>query len=399
MSKPETISLPDARRVALAAQGFGAPRPRRPHARHLQAVVDRLALVQIDSVNVVTPAHYQVFFSRVGNYRRALLDELLYKRRAFTEQWAHEASIIPVATWPLLRHRMNPQDRRMRALGEYMKKNVSYAARVLEEVRERGPLTAADISEPDGTKGKRGKWWGWTHAKAALEGHFAFGAMAIAERRQAGFARVYDLVERVLPEEHVTREVAHDDARLELARQATRALGVFTRRDLGDYFRIPLAEVRVVLAELERLGEVREVRVEGWSDTAYLRVDAKRPRQIEAAAILSPFDPVVWFRPRTERLYDFHYRIEIYTPAPKRRYGYYVFPFLHNDRIVGRADLKADRAEGVLRVLATHKESHAPDDSAKALASELQRMAEWLELDDVHVANKGNFARVLRKYA
>ena len=395
----ELISLADARRIALAAQGFGSPRPRRADARQLKSVLDTLALVQIDSVNVVTPAHYQVFFSRIGVYPRSLLDDLLYKRRAFTEQWAHEASIIPVATWPLLRHRMNERERRIRALGEYMRKYASYAARVLEEVRDRGPLTAADVSEPDGTKGKRGKWWGWTHAKAALEGHFAFGALAIAGRRQAGFARVYDLAERVLPDEQIKREITHEDARRELARQATRALGVFTRRDLADYFRISMVEVRLVLAELESLGEIREVRVEGWKDTAYLRADAKPPRGVEGSALLSPFDPVVWFRPRTERLYDFHYRIEIYTPAPQRRYGYYVFPFLHNERIVGRVDLKADRGDGVLRVLATHKEPGTPDDAAPALAGELQRMAEWLELDDVQVASKGNFARALRRHA
>jgi len=397
--KLQTIPIADARRIALAAQGFGTQRPKRADARHLRGVLDTLGLVQIDSVNVVTPAHYQVFFSRVGPYPRTLLDDLLYRRRHFTEQWAHEASIIPVETWPLLRHRMNSQDRRLRALGAYMEKHASYAARVLDEVRARGPLTAAEITEPDGSKGQRGKWWGWTHAKAALEGHFAFGALAIAERRQAGFARVYDLAERVLPDEHYRRELPAADARRELARKATRAMGIFTVKDLATYFQMPLADARAVNAELAELGEIREVRVEGWREPAYMRNDATRPKRIESAAILSPFDPVMWFRPRAERLFGFEYRIEIYTPAPKRRYGYYVLPFLHDERIVGRVDLKADRSEGVLRVLAAHREPHAPEDSATALAAELQQMARWLELDAVHVASKGNFARALRKYA
>jgi uncharacterized protein len=393
----ETIPLADARRIALAAQGFDKLRPRRVDARHLRAVVDTLALVQIDSVNVVAPAHYQVFFSRLGAYTRSLLDDLLYTKRAFTEQWAHEASIIPVETWPLLRHRMNSSDRRLRALGEYMSKHTAYASRVLNEVRERGPLTAAEMSEPDGSRGKRGKWWGWTHAKAALEGHFAFGALAIAGRRQAGFARVYDLAERVLPDEHYRLEVDANDARLILARKATRALGVFTTKDLANYFNMPVADARSVLQQLIALGEVREVRVEGWRDSAYVREDAARPRQVERAAVLSPFDPVMWFRPRAERMFGFEYRIEVYTPAPKRRWGYYVLPFLHGERIVARIDLKADRAEGVLRVLAAHRESHAPDDTSLALATELQEMARWLELGEVHVAAKGNLARALRR--
>lgn len=397
-SQHETISLADARRIALAAQGFDKPRPRRADARHLHAVLDTLALVQIDSVNIVTPAHYQVFYSRVGPYRRSSLDDLLYRKRAFTEQWAHEASIIPVSTWPLLRHRMASLDRWRRRLDEYMRKYAAYAARVLDEVRARGPLAAGELTEPDGSKGRGGGWWGWTHAKIALEGHFARGALAIADRRQAGFARVYDLAERVLPHEHYRREVTESDARRELTRKATRALGIFTLRDLSDYFRIPQTVARPVLAELATLGEVREVRVEGWRDVAYVRTDAKAPKPIETATLLSPFDPVVWFRPRAERLFAFEYRIEIYTPAPKRRWGYYVLPYLLDDRIVGRIDLKADRAAGVLRVLAAHREPHASNDVAQRLGPELHQMAGWLGLDDVQVAKRGNLARTLVRH-
>jgi uncharacterized protein YcaQ len=277
-----------------------------------------------------------------------------------------------------------------------MSAHSDYAARVLEEVRARGPLVAGDVAEPDGTQARGGGWWGWTMAKATLEGHFARGTIAIAERRVAGFARAYDLAERVVPAEHTARVMAREDAQRELVRLATRAMGVATARDIADYYRMAPREARQRVVELVSAGELREVSVEGWREAAYLHADARQPRTISAGALLSPFDPVVWFRPRAERLFGFDYRIEIYVPKEKRKYGYYVLPFLLGDRLVARVDLKADRGTGRLLVLGAFLEPHAKsDDVAAPLASELRAMARWLGLDEVVAARRGNLARAL----
>ena len=393
----QSLSLDEARRIALAAQGFDRPRPiGAVTTAHLRRVFRQIGLIQIDSVNVLVPAHYQVPFSRLGPYDRPRLDDLIYRKREFTEQWAHEASIVPVEHWPLIRHHLGPHERRWGALSELMAARSEYAARVLEEVRSRGPVVAGDIAEPDGSMGRGGGWWGWTIAKATLEGHFARGAIAIAERRAAGFARVYDLAERVVPSEHATRTMARDEAQRELVRLAARAMGVATAGDIADYYRMAPRDARQRVLELANAGELREVRVEGWRDSAYLHPGARQPRAITASALLSPFDPVVWFRPRAERLFDFDYRIEIYVPKAKRKYGYYVLPFLLGDRLVGRVDLKADRGARRLRVLATHVEAGvSSDEVAVALASELRMMARWLALDDVSAERRGNLARAL----
>jgi len=395
-TRRDSISLGEARRIALAAQGFDRSRPASVNAAHLRRIIRQVGLLQIDSVNVLLPAHYQVPFSRLGPYDRSRLDALIYRDREFTEQWAHEASILPVEHWPFIRHHLSPHERRWGALAKWMEANTDYAARVLEEVRARGPVVAGDIAEPDGVRGKGGGWWGWTQAKIALEGHFARGNIAIAERRAAGFARVYDLAERVVPNEHQARTLAREEAQRELVRLAARANGIATARELADYYRMAPREARQRVTELASAGELLEVEVEGWRDTAYLHRDARVPRRIEAAALLSPFDPVIWFRPRAERLFEFDYRIEIYVPREKRKYGYYVLPFLLGDRLVGRVDLKADRAEGCLRVLGAYVEPHASaDDVAPALARELRTMARWLDLDDVSVARRGTLAREL----
>jgi uncharacterized protein YcaQ len=391
------LSPAEARRAALAAQGFARARPAgRVDARHLRRTVRELGLIQIDSVNVLVPAHYQVPFSRLGPYDRALLDDLIYRRRELVEQWAHEASILPAERWPLLRHRMVASDRRLRALGEYMERHADYAARVLEEVRARGPLAAADVAEPDGSRGRGGEWWGWSQAKAALEGHLAFGRLAVAGRRRAGFAREYDLVERVIAREHCQRDIASQDAQRELARLAARALGIATVGDLADYYRTPIRDARERIRELVSAGELVDVRVEGWSEPAYLHAEAPIPRRIQAAALLSPFDPVVWHRPRVARLFGVDYRIEIYVPRPQRRWGYYVLPFLLGDRVVARVDLKADRAAGALLVLAAHAEpGTAATTVTEPLAAEVRTMATWLGLADVRVARRGDLARPL----
>jgi len=393
----DTLSLSEARRIVLAAQGFDRARPAGAvDARHLRRVIRQVGLLQIDSVSVLLPAHYQVPFSRLGPYDRARLDDLIYRRREFTEQWAHEASIVPVEHWPLIRHHLGPHERRWGALAEFMRENADYAARVLDEVRARGALVAGDIAEPDGTRGRGGGWWGWTMAKATLEGHFARGTLAIAERRAAGFARAYDLAERVVPADHRCRQFAREEAQRELIRLAAAANGVATAADLFDYYRMAPSEARRRIAELVAEGELREVRVEGWKEPAYVRPDARRPRRIEAAALLSPFDPVVWYRPRATRLFGFDYRIEIYVPREKRKFGYYVLPFLLGERLVARVDLKADRAGGRLLVLGAYAEAHAsPDAVAAPLAEELTTMARWLELDDVSIARRGNLARPL----
>ena len=397
MPRRDTLSLSEARRIALAAQGFDRPRPAGPvNAGHLRRLLRQIGLLQIDSVSVLLPAHYQVPFSRLGPYDRSRLDALIYKDRHFTEQWAHEASILPVDHWPLIRHHLGPHERRWGALAKFMEANADYAARVLDEVRARGPVVAGDIAEPNGTRARGGGWWGWTMAKTTLEGHFARGTIAIAERRSAGFARAYDLAERIVPNEHHTRTLSRGDAQRELIRLAARATGVATAADLADYYRMAPREARQRVAELAAAGELREVRVDGWRDPAYLAADARIPRAIGASALLSPFDPVVWYRPRAERLFDFDYRIEIYVPREKRKYGYYVLPYLLGDRIAGRVDLKADRAAGCLRVLGAFIEEHAaPGAVAPALASELRTMAQWLALDDVSVARRGSLARPL----
>ena len=397
MPRGDSLSLSEARRIALAAQAFDRPRPAGPvNAGHMRRLLRQIGMLQIDSVNVLLPAHYQVPFSRLGAYDRSRLDDLIYRQREFTEQWAHEASIVPIDHWPLIRHHLGAHERRWGALAKFMNANADYAARVLDEVRERGPVVAGEIAEPNGTRARGGGWWGWTMAKATLEGHFARGAIAIAERRTAGFARAYDLAERIVPNEHHTRTLSREDAQRELIRIAARATGIATAADLADYYRMAPREARQRVVELASAGELRQVRVEGWRDPAFLAPDARVPRAIGASALLSPFDPVIWYRPRAERLFDFDFRIEMYVPREKRKYGYYVLPFLLGDRIVGRADLKADRAAGCLRVLGSYVEEHAsPDAVAPALAGELRAMAAWLGLDDVAVARRGPLARPL----
>jgi uncharacterized protein YcaQ len=390
------LSLSEARRLALAAQGFDRARPAgRVGLAHLRRVIHQLGLLQIDSVNVLVRAHYLVPFSRLGPYDVRDLDRLVYGRREFAEQWAREASIVPVARWPLFRHRMDGHDRRMHRLHAYMAGRPKYAARVLEDVRARGPVDAGHVLEPDGTRGRTTGWWGWTDAKAVLEGHFAAGRLAIA-RRTPTFARLYDLTERVVPAEHLTAAPDVVSAQHQLVLLAARALGVAIVDDLADYYRIPIRDARQRVAELVTRGDLREVRVEGWRAPAYMTPSASMPRRIDARAILSPFDPLVWFRPRTLRLFGLDYRIEIYVPRPKRKWGYYVLPFLLGDRVAARVDLKADRAGSALVVEASHLEpGMAGDEVALALASELQTIARWLSLDRVVVRRRGSLARAL----
>ncbi|MBK6563455.1 crosslink repair DNA glycosylase YcaQ family protein [Candidatus Amarobacter glycogenicus] len=390
----DSISSDEARRIALAAQGFGLPRPRRPGADDMRRTIDRLRLIQIDSVNVLVRAHYMPFFSRLGPYRREMLDELAYRDRYVFEQWAHEACFIPLADYSLLRHRM---DRGRRWHSRHLTaERQAYFASVLEKVREEGPAQAGELEGKRGSKG----WWEWSHAKVALEYQFAHGRLAVKERRN--FARIYDVADRVFdPQVLETPGHAEADAHREMVGQSLAALGVATAHDVADYYRLKTAEVKPRIAELVSAGMARPVRVEGWKDEAYLAPGVAAAPNLSASALLSPFDNLVWDRARTERLFGFRYRIEIYTPEPKRVYGYYVLPFMNDNHLAARVDLKADRKTRTLLVPAAHLEPGAPaGKTATALARELRAMARWLGLERIAAGERGNLsARLMRHFA
>jgi uncharacterized protein YcaQ len=393
------LSAAQARRIALAAQGFDRPRPKgRVDARHLRRLVHQLGIVQIDFVNVLVPAHFMVPFSRLGPYSRPRFHDVLYGSDEFTEQWAHEASILPASTWPLLRFRMARHRVRPRGFEKFLASYSDYADWVLKEVRRRGPLAAEDLPEPEGVERKIEHAWNRTVPRAVLDAHFGRGSLAVADRRP-NFMRSYDLAERRIPREHLRRKVTTEQSHRELLMLAARSHGVGTVEDLADYYRLSMAEARPRIAELIEAGELLEVRVEGWKKPALLHPEAKKPRCIRASTLLSPFDPLVWFRPRDERLFGFEYRIEIYVPAPKRRWGYYVLPFLLGDRIVARVDLKAERKSKQLQVSAAHLEDSATEEIvSEALMKELRTLARWLKLEQVTVGKKGNLTRALRAH-
>jgi uncharacterized protein len=380
-----------ARRIALAAQGFADPRPAGVvDSRQLRRMTDRLAVVQIDSVNVVSRSHYLPAFGRLGAYRRSALDDFTARRSELFEFWAHEASFVSVRLHPHLRWRMAAaEEHAWGSMVRIQRERPGYVAEVLDRVREAGPVRASELGEarPD----RPGSMWNWHAGKVALEWLFYTGVLT-ARARTASFERVYDLTERVLPAAVLrtpTPEPA--DAVRELVRTAARALGVATERDLRDYFRLRPAQARQAIAELADAGELLPVEVAGWGAPAWLDPAARRPRWIRARALLSPFDSLVWERPRVERIFGFRYRLEIYTPAAQRVHGYYVLPFLLGDRLVARVDLKADRQAGVLRVQAAFSEDGVDRaEVCAALAAELRLMAGWLELDDVAVAERGD---------
>jgi uncharacterized protein len=392
------ISLASARRIGLAAQGFATPRPDRPiRARDIRSVIRRLGLVQLDFVNVLIPAHYQPLFSRLGPYPPSLFDKVVYRSREFTEQWPHEACVIPVETWPLLRFRMNEHRLRPRGFDTFINANPEYAQAVLDLVRDRGPVAAIDVPEPDGHGRRLDQAWFGTIPRAVLEAHFGRGALTVMARRP-DMARVFDLPERWLPSEHYDRDIPREEAHCELLNRAARALGVATLADLADYYRLSPSDCRPRIEDLVRSGNLLEAEVEGWREPAFLHQEAATPRSIGSSTLLSPFDPLIFYRPRVERLFGFHYRIEIYTPEPHRKYGYYVLPFLQGDRLVARVDLKASRADSTLLVRASHLESGADrSEVAPALATELHTWANWLGLQHVAVEYKGNLARALAK--
>jgi uncharacterized protein YcaQ len=394
------LSLRAARRIALAAQGFAKERPAGADRRRVGSIVEALGLLQMDSVNVLARAHYLPVFSRLGPYPATLLERAAWGKRSerrLFEYWGHEASLLPLALQPLLRWRMERARRGQgiyRRLALLARERPDFIASVLDEVAARGPLSASGLAE-----GPRGKsaWWGWSEGKLALEYLFWSGAVTTATRRN--FERVYDLPERVLPAAVMaTPTPSEPDAIRQLLLIAARALGIATAGDLRDYFRLDPADAYPRLAELVEAGALEPVTVEGWKQPAYLDPEARRPRRVEARALVSPFDPLVWERARTERLFDFRYRIEIYTPAHKREHGYYVLPFLLGERLAARVDLKAERAERTLEVRAAHAEPGTDEtETARALAGELETMASWLGLDRVRADRRGNLSGALRK--
>lgn len=387
------ITIDQARRLTLGAQGFTVPRPAgRVDVRHLRRVVARIGLVQLDSVNVFSRTHYLPFFSRLGAYDRAALDAWLWGSGEMFEYWGHEASVIPARDHRLWRWRMNGNwewDR----VAQIKREHPGYMEGVLEQVRERGPLQTSDLHDPgerDGTA-----MWGWSKGKVALEALFMEGLVTASHR--PNFVRMYDLTERVVPGHYLAEQgPEREEAQSLLLVKAARSLGVATADDLADYYRIRMPQARPLIRRLAEERLIVEVEVEGWDRVAYLHPEARLPRSVEGRALLSPFDNLIWYRDRVERLWDFHYRIEIYVPEPKRVHGYYVLPFLLDGHLVARVDLKTDRKSGALLVKGAFAE---PDVErarvARELRTELELTATWLGLNDVVVSRNGDLAPLL----
>ncbi|KKE98885.1 winged helix-turn-helix domain-containing protein [Mycolicibacterium obuense] len=396
------ITAAQARRVAVAAQGFGEAKPAGAVTRaHLKRLIARIQVLQLDSVSVAVRAHYAPVFSRLGPYDRDLLDRAAWSHsarspRLLVEYWAHEAALMAVDDWPLMRWRMAEYEHG-RWGRDIVKRNGKLAEDIVAAITELGPATAGQIeahleSEP---RGRKGPWWDRSDTKWVAEALWASGVLTTATR--IGFARHYDLTERVLPPDVVARQVGEPDAVRELALRAATALGIATEADIRDYFRLSARQVKPAIAALVADGELEPVEVEGWAAPAYLRAGQIVPRRDRGTALLCPFDPLIFFRPRVERLFGFHYRIEIYTPAPKRQFGYYVWPFLLDGRLAGRVDLKADRAAGALHVLGAFTEDGRDRAHVAAeLAAQLKQMAGWLGLANVVVGERGDLVPQLR---
>ncbi len=394
-----SLTVTQARRITLAAQGFHEPKPAGPVSRaHLKRLIARIQVLQLDSVSVAVRAHYAPVFSRLGGYDRDMLDRAAWSHsarspRLLVEYWAHEAALMAVEDWPLLRWRMR-EYRDGRWGREIVRKNPRLADDIVAAVAELGPATAGQIEAhlEAAPRRRQGPWWDRSETKWVAEALWSAGVLTTAHR--TGFARHYDLTERVLPPEVLAREVDDDAALRELTLKAAGALGVGTEADIRDYFRLGAAQVKPALADLVASGDLDRVSIDGIS--AYLAAGQKIPRIDRGTALLCPFDPLIFFRPRIARLFGFHYRIEIYTPAAKRRYGYYVWPFLLDGELVGRVDLKADRGAGVLHVVgAFAEEGQDRQRVAAALAGELTTMARWLGMAAVNVGQTGDLAASL----
>ena len=387
------LTLDQARRYALAAQGFTVSRPAgRVDRRHFRRVVDSLGLIQLDSVNVFSRAHFMPFFSRLGHYDRSGLDTWLWRSGEMFEYWGHEASLIPAEQHRLFRWRME-QNVKWKALARLQEERPDYIEAVLSQVENRGPIQTKELDDPGVRKGE--SMWNWSVGKVALEALFLKGEVTTADR--PNFTRMYDVPSRVIPREHLDAPgVDREEAQSQLLLQAAAHMGVATADDLGDYYRIRMPEARPLIARMAETGDLVGVEVEGWDKPGFLHPEATLPRQAAGTALLSPFDNLIWYRDRVERLWDFHYRIEIYVPEAKRLYGYYVLPFLMDGDLVARVDLKTDREAGVLRVKGAFSE---PGVDKKAvgtrLSQELQLCATWLGMNDVEVAMNGDLSPFL----
>ena len=391
------VSVAAARRMALAAQGLHTSRPTgRIDRRHLRKVFDTIGVVQIDSVNVLVRSQELPLFARLGDHPRTLIPDATADGELF-EYWAHEAAHVPVQHHRLFRWKMDEAKKgaMWSGLRELQQTKPRFVRDVLKKVRDEGPLVAGDVKTRTGPKGS---WWDWDEGKAALEYLFWTGQLT-ATRREKDFARVYDVPERHLPAHALDSPTpTMTEARRELLLLAAKSLGVGTAKDLADYFRQKLTAATPHIAHLVKIGALEQVQVEGWREPAYVHPEARSPQAVSGRALLSPFDSLCWFRPRIERLFDFTYRIEIYTPAPKRVYGYYVLPFLLNDRLVARVDLKADRHAGRLMVNGAFAESSVDKKHvASELADELVLMARWLGLDSVHVGTRGDLSSLVKR--
>jgi hypothetical protein len=399
----DSLSAAQARRVLLAAQGFGRPTaaaPKPAGTRQLNLLLDRIRLLQLDSVNVFERSHYQPVFARLGQYDKAALDALTFRTPTartpgrYVEYWAHEAALIPLESWPLWRWKMDALSRRDAERYEWVRDNQAMLQWLRDELASTGPVSAREI-EHDANR-RTGPWWGWSDVKQGLEMLFRWGEVVSAGRTR--FERTYALTEHVVPAEFREREVSRTDAHRTLVAEAAQALGVGTASDLADYFRLKSVDVRAAIAELTDSGELVPVTVQGWKQPAWLHRDARLPRRIQHVALLSPFDPVVWDRPRAERMFGFHYRIEIYTPEPQRQFGYYSLPVLVDDALVGRIDLKTDRQARVLRVQsAWHEEGlEARAGGLGALAERivptLREIAHWQGMEQISVTGRGTLS-------
>jgi uncharacterized protein YcaQ len=402
----ETLTAAAARRMALAAQGFAQQRPAgEPTRRHLRTMLGQVQVLQLDSVNVAVRAHYMPLFSRLGPYQLSLVDDAAWSHsvrrpRMLVEYWAHMASLMPVEDWPLLRWRMRQYERRWWGDAQRITKDSpGLVADLLSAVKELGPVSAGRLEDELGGSPRRpraaGGWWNRSDVKHTCEYLFAAGHLTTGARQ--GFERLYDLPERVLPA-HVLAAppVSDEDAARALVLRAAIAHGIATEPDLRDYYRLKPQPSQRAVAELVESGVLQPVTVPGWRHPAYRHVDARLPRKITGRALLCPFDPLIWERARTERIFGFHYRIEIYVPEPKRIHGYYVFPFLLDGELVARVDLKSDRATGTLRVQSAFAEPDidVPRVSAE-LAAELRTMATWLNLPTIQVTPRGDLSTPL----
>jgi uncharacterized protein YcaQ len=395
MARRVRVTAAEARRIALAAQGFDRARPSgATDIRHFRRALAAISVLQLDFVNVLIPAHFLMIWSRLGAYDRKHFEQYLYHSGEHTEQWAHEASIVSCSDWPLLAHRREQFRQWQSSPLHRMPDRDNYLQGILQHVDRHGATCSHELPKIAGPKRKVGDWhrsiprWG-------LEHHFGTGDLAVRHRLR-NFQRVYDRAERVIPDVHLRASVNEPDAQRELLRKASVSLGIATSHDLADYYRMKIVDVTPRIEELVEEGALSPVSVDGWSEPAFLSAAARSPRQISGASLLSPFDPLVWFRPRAKRLFDFDYRIEIYVPEAKRRWGYYVLPFRDGDRISARVDLKADRKASRLLVRQAHLEAGADrQDTAAALARELQALAGWLQLESVKIEKASAFEKTL----